>query len=81
MIDLGPWLDGVPAATIERLTAALDDFDLSSASGALADLGASLPPWAADDLDRLHQSVDGYNYAEARAIASRLLVRVHDEQS
>ena len=70
------------SAALERLTAALDDFDLSSASGALADLGTSgLPPWAAEDLDRLQHSVDGYDYAEARGIASRLLARVHDEQS
>ena len=68
-------------AALERLTAALDDFDLSSASGALADLGTSgLPSWAADDLGRLQHSVDGYDYTEARGIASRLLARVHDEQ-
>jgi two-component system sensor histidine kinase/response regulator len=70
------------SAALERLTAALDDFDLSSASGALADLGTSgLPPWAADDLGRLQHSVDGYDYAEARGIASRLLDRVHSDPS
>ena len=67
-------------AALERLAAALDDFDLSSASGAIADLGASgLPAWAAADLGRLRQSVDGYEYDEARRIASRLLARVRDE--
>jgi signal transduction histidine kinase/CheY-like chemotaxis protein/HPt (histidine-containing phosphotransfer) domain-containing protein len=66
-------------AALERLTVALDDFDLSSASDALADLGTSgLPAWAADDLGRLRHCVDGYEYPEARGIASRLLARVHE---
>ena len=34
-------------------------------------------PWASDDLERLRRSVDGYDYGEARGIASRLLARVH----
>jgi CheY-like chemotaxis protein/HPt (histidine-containing phosphotransfer) domain-containing protein len=68
-------------AALERLTAALDDFDLSSASGAVADLGAcGLPAWAVDDLGQLRRSVDGYEYDEARRIASRLLARVRDER-
>ena len=67
----------VAGAAFERLTVALDNYDLSSASGALADLGASgLPAWAPDDLGRLRRSVDGYEYEEARGIASRLLARV-----
>ncbi len=65
-------------AALERLAAALEDYDLSSASGALADLGTSgLPDWAADDLGRLRLCIDGYEYGEARGIASRLLARVH----
>jgi signal transduction histidine kinase/CheY-like chemotaxis protein/HPt (histidine-containing phosphotransfer) domain-containing protein len=62
---------------LERLTVALDDYDLSSASGALADLNTSgLPDWAADDLGELRHCIDGYEYREARQIASRLLARV-----
>jgi signal transduction histidine kinase/CheY-like chemotaxis protein/HPt (histidine-containing phosphotransfer) domain-containing protein len=64
-------------ASLERLKSALDDYDLSSASGALADLGTSgLPAWAADDVSRLRHSFDGYEYDEARAIALDLLTRV-----
>ena len=64
-------------AALERLTVALDGYDLSSANGALADLGTSgLPAWAADDLTQLRQSVDGYEYEEARGIAARLLARL-----
>ena len=64
-------------AALERLTAALDDYDLSAASAALADLDSSgLPAWAADDLGRLCQCVDGYDYGEARGIASRVLARL-----
>ncbi len=65
-------------AALERLTMALDDYDLSAAGGALTDLSASgLPAWAAGDLERLRHCVDGYEYSEARGIASRLLARVH----
>jgi two-component system, sensor histidine kinase and response regulator len=65
-------------AALERLAAALDDHDLSSANGALADLGTSgLPTWAADDLGRLRRSVDGYEFDEARGIASRLQTRMN----
>jgi two-component system sensor histidine kinase/response regulator len=64
-------------AALERLAVALDDYDLSSASGALADLAtAGLPAWAADDFRRLQDSVDGYDYAEARGFAARLLAGV-----
>ena len=70
-----------PAAAgeaLNRLAAALDNYDVSSASGALAELETShLPPWAVDDLDRLHGYVNGYQYGEAKGIASRLLARVH----
>jgi signal transduction histidine kinase/CheY-like chemotaxis protein/HPt (histidine-containing phosphotransfer) domain-containing protein len=70
-----------PAAAgeaLNRLAAALDNYDVSSASGALAELETShLPPWAVDDLDRLHAYVNGYQYGEAKGIASRLLARVH----
>jgi signal transduction histidine kinase/DNA-binding response OmpR family regulator/HPt (histidine-containing phosphotransfer) domain-containing protein len=69
----------VAAAALERLSAALQVFDLSSVTGALGDLGSSgLPVWAAADLDRLRHCVDGYEYDEARAVASRLLTQVQE---
>jgi hypothetical protein len=56
----------------------LDNYDVTSASGAVADLGKSgLAAWAADDLERLNRHVDEYEYGEAREIAARLLARVH----
>ena len=65
-------------AALERLAAALDGYDPSSASGALPDLGSSgVPAWAADDLGSLRRSVDGYQFDEAREVASRLLTRIN----
>ncbi len=65
-------------AALDRLAIALDDYDVSAAIAALADLDTSgLPAGAADDLGRLRRCVDGYEYGEARGIASRLLARVH----
>jgi two-component system, sensor histidine kinase and response regulator len=75
---LSPFDPAAAGAALDRLTAALDNYDVSGASGALVELGkSSLPPWAADDLRRLRGCVDGYEYDEARGIASRLLTRVH----
>ena len=72
-----PFDPAVVASTLERLTAALNDYDLSSAGDALAQLAASgLPDWASDDVRRLRERVDGYDYDEAHAIAARLLARV-----
>ena len=75
--------DPAPAgAALDRLTAALDDCDTTSVSRALNDVdGLGLPAWAADDLERLHRHVDGYEYGEARGIASRLLSRVQNQAS
>jgi signal transduction histidine kinase/CheY-like chemotaxis protein/HPt (histidine-containing phosphotransfer) domain-containing protein len=74
-----PFDRAVAGAALERLTVALDAYDLSSASGAMADLSTSgLPSWAADDLGRLRHSVEGYEYDEARSIASGLLARLRD---
>jgi len=72
-------LDRVLAsAALERLALALDDYDLSSANGALVDLDTSgLSAWAADDLGRLRQHIDGYEYGEAKGIASKLLARLN----
>ena len=76
----GPGQPFDPAAAggaLERLTAALKDYDLSAAGDALAQLAASgLPAWAPDDLNRLRACVDGYEYDDARAIAAQLLARV-----
>jgi two-component system sensor histidine kinase/response regulator len=62
---------------LERLVAALERYDLSAATDALAGLCASgLPEWATEDLQRLGGHVDGYEYDEAREVASRLLASV-----
>jgi hypothetical protein len=75
--------DSVSAgAALDRLVRTLNDYDVSSASGALADLASSgLPAWAHDDLDRLRRSVDDYEFAEARGITSRLLARLHGAEA
>jgi signal transduction histidine kinase/CheY-like chemotaxis protein/HPt (histidine-containing phosphotransfer) domain-containing protein len=66
--------------TLERLHAALTDFDLSAASAALSELaGAGAPPWAIEDLNRLREAVDRYDYDEARGVSSRLLDRLRVE--
>ena len=63
-------------AALERLAVALDGYDLSSASGTLADLDAcGLPTSAADEVGRLRRAIDGYEFDQAREIASRLLTR------
>ena len=47
-------------AALDRLTVALDNYDVSSARGALADCDtAGLPAGASDDLERLRRSIDG----------------------
>ena len=72
-----PFDRAVASAALDRLTTALDNFDVTSASGALADLGTSgLGAWAADDLGLLRRCVGGYEYGEARGIATRLLAHV-----
>ena len=77
-----PFDRAAAGAALDRLTTALDNYDASSASGALAELGTSaLPAWAAEDLGSLRRHVDGYEYSEARGIASRLLARVQGSQT
>jgi two-component system sensor histidine kinase/response regulator len=62
---------------LQRLTTALDAYDLSAANDTLADLDkAGLGEWAADEYGGLRRSVDAYEYDQARAIATRLLARV-----
>ena len=76
---VSPFDPAAAGAALDRLAVALDNYDVSGASGALAELGkSSLPPWAADDLRRLRGCVDGYEYEKAREIAARLLTRVHE---
>jgi HPt (histidine-containing phosphotransfer) domain-containing protein len=68
----------VPAearAVLQRLDAALGDFDASAATTALAELDrASLP--ALPELARLRNHVEGYEYDEARVLVSRLLEQI-----
>jgi signal transduction histidine kinase/CheY-like chemotaxis protein/HPt (histidine-containing phosphotransfer) domain-containing protein len=72
-----PFNRAAAGAALDRLTIALDNYDVSSASAALADLDTSgVPAGTSDDLERLRRSVDGYDYGEARAIASRILACV-----
>jgi PAS domain S-box-containing protein len=70
----------VPAearAALERLQVALGDFDLSAASSALVDLNGIAMP--SDDLARLRNHVDSYEYDEARLLTSRLLEQITSE--
>ena len=80
-VQSGPEQVAVPAearAVLERLQAALGDFDLSAASGALADLDKVAMPGNESDLARLRTHVDGYEYDEARVLATRLLEQIGD---
>ena len=63
-------------AVLERLQAALGDFDVTAASGALADLDRVERPDTAGDLARLRDHVDRYEYDEARALVTRLLEQI-----
>jgi len=74
-----PYDPTVAGSALDRLTTAMDNYDVSSASSALSELALSgLPAWADDDFGRLRRCVDGYEYEEARGIASRLLSRLHE---
>jgi two-component system sensor histidine kinase/response regulator len=71
---IGSFDRAAAGAALDRLIVALDNYDVSAVNGSLAELGTSgLPPWAADHLGRLRGCVDGYEYDEARGIASGLL--------
>jgi two-component system sensor histidine kinase/response regulator len=61
---------------LERLQAALGDFDLTAASRALADLDRVGIPGEAGDLVRLRNHIDSYEYEEARVLVARLLEQV-----
>ena len=60
-------------AVMERLQAALGDFDLTAASSALADLDRAGMPPDARDLIRLRAHMDSYEYEEARVLVTRML--------
>ena len=70
-----------PAArpVLERLQAALGDYDLSAASSALADLERLATAGTVSDLALLRNHVDKYEYEEARDLATRLLGRIGTE--
>jgi HPt (histidine-containing phosphotransfer) domain-containing protein len=62
---------------LDRLTEALEGFDVSSAADALAALDAAgMGAWAPQDSRELRRHVDGYEYAEALAVVARLRGRV-----
>ena len=63
-------------AVLERLQAALADFDLTAASGVLADLDRVGMPGDAGELARLRHHIDQYEYEEAGALVTRLLEQV-----
>jgi two-component system sensor histidine kinase/response regulator len=69
-------ISGEARAALERLQAALGDFDLTAASSALADLDRVGMPGHAGDLVSLRNQIDGYEYEEARVLVTGLLERV-----
>jgi two-component system, sensor histidine kinase and response regulator len=66
-------------AALQRLEAALGDFDVSSASSALAGLEVVAMPGEVTDLARLRYHLDLYEYEEARVLATRLLGQIGSE--
>jgi PAS domain S-box-containing protein len=70
-----------PAArtALERLQAALGDFDLMAASSALGEIDRVEMPGPVSELARLRQLVDRYEYEEARVLATRLLAQIGSE--
>ena len=69
-------ISGEARAVLERLQAALGDFDLTAASSALADLDRVGMPGNAGDLVGLRNHIDSYEYEEARVLVTGLLERV-----
>ena len=65
-------LSGEARAALERLQAALGDFDVTAASIGLAELDR-VGMGDGGDLVRLHNHMDGYEYEEAQVLVSRLL--------
>ena len=73
------WVPAAARGALERLEAALGDFDLSAASNALAELEGVAMPDALGDLARLRKHVDSYEYEEAKVLATRLLRQISSE--
>jgi HPt (histidine-containing phosphotransfer) domain-containing protein len=74
-------IPGEARAVLERLQAALGDFDLTAASSALADLDRVGMPGNAGDLVDLRNHIDSYEYEEARVLVTGLLERVGSRAS
>ena len=74
-------ISGEARAVLERLQAALGDFDLTAASSALADLDRVGMPGNAGDLVGLRNHIDSYEYEEARVLVTGLLERVGSRAS
>ena len=63
-------------SSLEKLAAALGNFDLTASGEALAELAAiGTPPEIAGELERVRRLVDGYEYDEAAGVVARLLSR------
>ena len=69
-------LSGEARAVLDRLQAALGDFDLTAASSALADLDRVGMPGGPAGLAGLRNHIDSYEYEEARVLVTALLERV-----
>jgi two-component system sensor histidine kinase/response regulator len=83
-VRTSPEQRSVPVAArfaLERLQAALGDFDVSAATSALADLDATPMAGATSELARLRNHVDSYEYEEARLLATRLLEEIDHKVS
>jgi hypothetical protein len=74
-------LSGEARAVLDRLQAALGDFDLTAASSALSDLDRLGMPGRAGDLAGLRTHIDSYEYEEARALVTALLGQVDSRVS
>jgi HPt (histidine-containing phosphotransfer) domain-containing protein len=83
-VSTEPGRASVPAAArsaLERLQAALGDFDLSAAGSAVAELDRVATPGAAGELARLRRHVDNYEYEEAGVLTTRLLSEIGSQVS
>jgi two-component system, sensor histidine kinase and response regulator len=64
-------------ATLEQLSAALENQDLSASAGALAELATfGTPAEMAEDLARVYDLVDAYEYDEAATLVEALVQRL-----
>jgi two-component system, sensor histidine kinase and response regulator len=66
---------------LQRLQAALADFDLSAAGDALADLSRVATGTNINELAQLRNHVDSYEYDEARTLVTRLLEQIGSQVS